>query len=81
MWPPGGTRCCIHTAGAPLQPGDMTEALVAAALDGAALVFFDGRLTEAALVLATAAKVGACCSRLHTLTVVRPWRKRAGCCR
>jgi len=34
----------------------MTPQLVEAALDGAALVYFDGRLTEAALLLAQAAR-------------------------
>lgn len=53
----GGTRCCIHTPSAPLQLGDISGKLVEQALDGASLVFFDGRLTEAALVLADAARV------------------------
>jgi hypothetical protein len=52
----GGTRCCIHTPGLPLQPDDLTPKLINRALDGAALVFFDGRLTEAALLLAAAAQ-------------------------
>ncbi|KAF8065876.1 STP13 [Scenedesmus sp. PABB004] len=52
----GGTRTCIHTPGAAMAPGEMAPALVAAALDGAALVYFDGRLTEAALLLARAAR-------------------------
>lgn len=34
----------------------MTPALIDAALQGAALVYCDGRLTEAALLLATAAR-------------------------
>ena len=55
--PAGGTRCCIHTPSAPLLPDDISDGLVAQALDGAALVFFDGRLTEAALLLADAARV------------------------
>ena len=53
---PGGTRTCIHTPGPPLSPDEITEAAVDQALDGAALVFFDGRLTDAALKLAGAAK-------------------------
>lgn len=52
----GGTRTCIHTPGEPLQPEEMTPQLVQNALRGAALVYFDGRLTEAALVLAQAAR-------------------------
>ena len=51
----GGTRTCIHTPGPPLIPDEITDAAVEQALDGAALVFFDGRLTEAALKLAEAA--------------------------
>lgn len=51
-----GTRTCIHTAGAPLQPADLAAGAVAAAVDGAAAVFFDGRLAEAALVVAHAAR-------------------------
>jgi hypothetical protein len=52
----GGTRTCIHTPGAQLAPDDLDDARIAAALDGAALVYFDGRLTEAALRLAAAAR-------------------------
>lgn len=52
----GGTRTCIHTPGEPMQPEELTPELAAAVLDGAALVYFDGRLTEAALVLAAAAR-------------------------
>lgn len=53
---PGGTRTCIHTPGAPMTPEEMTPNLIARALDGAALVYFDGRLTEAATLLAQAAR-------------------------
>lgn len=35
-----------------MAPEELTPQLAAAALDGAALAYFDGRLTEAALVLA-----------------------------
>ncbi|KAL4458589.1 hypothetical protein ABPG75_013454 [Micractinium tetrahymenae] len=52
----GGTRTCIHTPGEPMAPEEMTPQLAEAALDGAALVYFDGRLTEAAVVLAAAAR-------------------------
>lgn len=54
--PAGGTRTCIHTPGEPMQPEELTPELAAAVLDGAALVYFDGRLTEAAVVLAAAAR-------------------------
>lgn len=53
---PGGTRTCIHTPGAPMTPSEMTRDLITSALAGAALVYFDGRLTEAALLLARAAR-------------------------
>lgn len=56
MYTAGGTRTCIHTPGANLEPSELTEDHLAKILDGAALVYFDGRLTEAALVLAAAAK-------------------------
>ncbi len=39
-----------------MQPEELTPELAAAVLDGAALVYFDGRLTEAAVVLAAAAR-------------------------
>lgn len=52
----GGTRTCIHTPSQPFDPGELTPELAAAALTGAQLVYFDGRLTEAALVLAAAAR-------------------------
>jgi sugar/nucleoside kinase (ribokinase family) len=52
----GGTRTCIHTPGEPCYPSEMTEDLIARALDDAVLVYFDGRLAEAALVLARAAR-------------------------
>jgi len=66
----GGTRTCIHTPGPPLSPDEITDAAVEAALDGTALVFFDGRLTEAALKLAEAANqrrlpLGLLVFRLH----------------
>jgi hypothetical protein len=52
----GGTRTCIHTPGAALAPEEMTPGLIASALQGAGLAYFDGRLTEAALLLARAAR-------------------------
>lgn len=52
----GGTRTCIHTPGAPLDPAELTPRLLDAALQDAQLVYFDGRATEAALVVADAAR-------------------------
>eukprot|EP00878_Enallax_costatus_P034999 GHUV01038957.1.p1 GENE.GHUV01038957.1~~GHUV01038957.1.p1 ORF type:complete len:333 (+),score=19.32 GHUV01038957.1:577-1575(+) len=52
----GGSRTCIHTPGAPMTPEEMTQELIQQALQGTALVYFDGRLTEAALLLARAAR-------------------------
>lgn len=52
----GGTRTCIHTPGPPMAPGDLPPAAVTAALADAALIYFDGRLTETALVVAAAAR-------------------------
>lgn len=52
----GGTRTCIHTPGAALKPEELHSNLIDAALQDAALVYFDGRLTEAAIVLARAAR-------------------------
>ncbi|CAA0806770.1 pfkB-like carbohydrate kinase family protein [Striga hermonthica] len=47
------TRTCIHTPGyPPLIPDELTESKLLAALDGARLVYFDGRLHETALVIA-----------------------------
>uniref|UniRef100_A0A7R9YT32 Carbohydrate kinase PfkB domain-containing protein n=1 Tax=Chlamydomonas euryale TaxID=1486919 RepID=A0A7R9YT32_9CHLO len=58
----GGTRTCIHTPGAPLDPEEMRQSLAGgpsildSVLADAALVYFDGRLTEAALLLARRAR-------------------------
>ena len=52
----GGTRTCIHTPIEPLLPQEMTQERIAEALQEATLVYFDGCLTEAALVVARAAK-------------------------
>ncbi|KAK9822288.1 hypothetical protein WJX74_003194 [Apatococcus lobatus] len=51
-----GTRTCVHTPSEPLAPEEMTHERVEAALTGASLVYFDGCLTEAALVVARAAR-------------------------
>jgi hypothetical protein len=39
-----------------MVPEEMTAKLITQALEGAALVYFDGRLTEAALLLARSAR-------------------------
>lgn len=52
----GGTRTCIHTPGPALHEGELTDSLIQALLSKAALVSFDGRLTEAAIALAAAAR-------------------------
>eukprot|EP00887_Chlorella_sp_A99_P006384 scaffold3.g6384.t1 len=52
----GGTRTCIHTPSEPMRPEELTPDLADRALAGASLAYFDGRLTEAALVLARAAR-------------------------
>lgn len=48
----GCTRTCIHTPGAPFETSEMSPQLADAALQEAELVYFDGRLAEAAVVLA-----------------------------
>ncbi len=55
-FPAGGTRTCIHTPSEPFHPSEMDAATCTAVLDGASLVYFDGRLTEAAVLLARAAR-------------------------
>ncbi|XP_054800438.1 uncharacterized protein LOC129304707 isoform X2 [Prosopis cineraria] len=47
------TRTCIHTPGhPPMIPEELPELSLLAALDGARIVYFDGRLHETALVVA-----------------------------
>ncbi|KAK7345708.1 hypothetical protein VNO77_16318 [Canavalia gladiata] len=47
------TRTCIHTPGyPPMIPADLPELSLLSALDGAKIVYFDGRLYETALVVA-----------------------------
>ncbi|EYU46377.1 hypothetical protein ABFS82_04G047700 [Erythranthe guttata] len=47
------TRTCVFTSGyPPMIPSDLTKSKLLAALDGARLVYFDGRLHETALVVA-----------------------------
>ena len=52
----GGTRTCIHTPAAPLEPSEISEQRINEMLEGASLVYFDGRLAEAALKIAQAAR-------------------------
>ncbi|XP_042516485.1 ketohexokinase-like isoform X2 [Macadamia integrifolia] len=47
------TRTCIHSPGnPPMVPGDLSQAILSSALDGARLAYFDGRLHETALIVA-----------------------------
>lgn len=47
------TRTCIHTPGyPPMIPDELSRSSLLSALDGARLVYLDGRLHEAALVIA-----------------------------
>ncbi len=52
----GGTRTCIHTPGASYAPQDLDQGTTERILSSAQLVYFDGRLTESAVVLARAAR-------------------------
>ena len=71
----GGTRTCIHTPGEPMLAEEVSAELAAATLEGAALAYFDGRLTEAALVLAAEAQ------RRGVPLLVEAERLRPGECR
>ncbi|XP_058094936.1 uncharacterized protein LOC131240620 isoform X2 [Magnolia sinica] len=47
------TRTCIFTPGhPPMTPGDLSQSSLISALDGARLVYFDGRFPDTALVVA-----------------------------
>ncbi|XP_030549458.1 ketohexokinase-like isoform X2 [Rhodamnia argentea] len=47
------TRTCIHTPGyPPMVPHDLSQTNLLSAIDGARIVYFDGRLYETALVVA-----------------------------
>jgi sugar/nucleoside kinase (ribokinase family) len=50
------TRTCIHTPGDVFAPEEMTQDMVDSILEGASAVYFDGRLAEAAAILAKAAR-------------------------
>ena len=52
----GGTWTCIHTPGAAFTPEELSPTTIDQILSDAQLVYFDGRLTEAAVVLAKAAR-------------------------
>ncbi|CAI9107519.1 OLC1v1006891C1 [Oldenlandia corymbosa var. corymbosa] len=50
------TRTCIHTPGyPPMIPDDLSSSNLSAAINGASLVYFDGRLHETALLIAAEA--------------------------
>ncbi|KAL4190932.1 hypothetical protein AMTRI_Chr07g78320 [Amborella trichopoda] len=50
------TRTCIHTPGnPPMVPEDLAPSSLSAALDGASLLYLDGRLHETALVVSESA--------------------------
>ncbi|XP_058094930.1 uncharacterized protein LOC131240618 isoform X4 [Magnolia sinica] len=67
------TRTCIHTPGhPPMTPGDLLQSSLFSALDGARLVYFDGRLHETALVIAKEA------TRMQIPILIDAERKREG---
>ncbi|CAK9859541.1 unnamed protein product [Sphagnum jensenii] len=67
------TRTCIHTPGSPpLEPQELTPTTINALLTGAHLVYFDGRLTDTALILAKEA------TERHLPILVDAERKREG---
>jgi len=51
------TRTCIHTPGEAFSVDEMTSELIDVVLQDASAVYFDGRLAEAALLLAKEAKM------------------------
>lgn len=52
------TRTCIHTPGyPPMIPDELSRSSLLSALNGAGLVYIDGRLHETALVIAQEVKV------------------------
>ena len=52
----GGTRTCIQTPGVEYTPEDLQPDNVKQILNNASLVYFDGRLTASAILLAKAAR-------------------------
>ncbi|CAK7349485.1 unnamed protein product [Dovyalis caffra] len=67
------TRTCIHTPGyPPLIPDELSRSELLSALDGARLVYFDGRLHETAIVVAQEA------ARKNIPILIDAERKREG---
>ncbi|XP_050206976.1 uncharacterized protein LOC126656447 isoform X1 [Mercurialis annua] len=67
------TRTCIHTPGdPPMIPDDLSESSLSSALDGARVVYSDGRLPETALVVAQEA------NRKNIPILIDAERKREG---
>ncbi|KAL5990295.1 hypothetical protein ACLOJK_011192 [Asimina triloba] len=67
------SRTCIHTPGHPaMVPADLSQSSLLSALDGARIVYFDGRLHETALVVAKEA------TRKQLPVLVDAERKREG---
>ncbi|XP_052186360.1 uncharacterized protein LOC127797472 [Diospyros lotus] len=67
------TRTCIHTPGfPPMIPDELSKSSLLSAIDGARLVYFDGRLHETALVVAQEAK------RRNISILIDAERKREG---
>lgn len=52
----GSTRTCIHTPGPEFKVEEMPRDAIAKLVEGASLVYFDGRLTEVALEVAAVAQ-------------------------
>ncbi len=52
----GGTRTCIQTPGIEYTPEDLQPDKVEQILNNASLIYFDGRLTASAILLAKAAR-------------------------
>ncbi|CAN1169744.1 Khk [Linum perenne] len=73
------TRTCIHTPGyPPMIPEDLTESSLNSALDGATLVYFDGRLHETALVIAEEVITLLQAARKNVPILIDAERKREG---
>ncbi|XP_021893740.1 uncharacterized protein LOC110811524 [Carica papaya] len=67
------TRTCIHTPGSPpMMPDDLSQSNLLSAIDGARIVYFDGRLHETALVVAREA------ARRNIPILIDAERKREG---
>lgn len=52
----GATRTCIHTPGPAFAENEIDDEKIVALLTGASLAYFDGRLTEVAIKVATQAR-------------------------